>query len=138
MEIVLKTQEKNKILLISILSFSVNQKTRNQKKIKQRFHNHKPPMEIDPIASNSRFPVYDVKPRLVAQIKMPARAALSSSNTATAFGSLPRETEKKMNIGRYVTHFILYSFFTSSLFPTFSYFTVLNLLDNILHSEPNP
>ena len=52
-------------------------------------------MEIEPMASNSRFPVYDVKPRLVAAIKMPAKAALSSSNTATAFGSRPLDTDTK-------------------------------------------
>jgi len=40
-----------------------------------------------------RFPVYEVKPRLVAAIKMPAKAAESSNKTATAFGSLPRDTE---------------------------------------------
>ena len=50
-------------------------------------------MVIEPIASNNKLPVYEVKPRLVAAIKMPARAALSSSNTATAFGSRPLDTD---------------------------------------------
>lgn len=54
--------------------------------------NNIPPMVMEPIASNNRLPVYDVKPRLVAAIKMPARAALSSSKTATAFGSRPLDT----------------------------------------------
>lgn len=49
-------------------------------------------MEMEPIASKMTLPVILVNPILVVAIKIPANAALSSNNTATALGSRPRDT----------------------------------------------